>query len=60
MDKIVSKCDFCRYWTGGSCMTIPNSVYCKEALYEYQQYLANLKNGNTQRPVKSLRPWDRK
>ena len=54
MYKNKTKCDFCRYWTGQSCMVTPNSFYCKEALAEYNQYLTT-KSGSP--PVKSLRKW---
>ena len=55
-----TKCSFCRYWTGCSCMATPNSHYCKEANDEYYQYLRN-KNNNTVIPAqKSLRSWNKK
>ena len=50
-----TKCDFCKYWTGRSCMATPNSHYCKEAIDEY--YASFRKQ---QPKVKSLRPWDLK
>lgn len=52
------KCDFCRYWTGQSCMATPNSYYCKEANEELYRYLQNKKS--TQPAQKSLRSWDKK
>ena len=55
-----TKCSFCRYFSGRSCMVTPNSYYCKEASDEYYQYLRN-KNTNSKQPVqKSLRSWDKK
>lgn len=56
--KRLTKCDFCRFWTGRSCRTVPNSSYCKEALDEYYQHIRG--NGANQAPVRSLRPWERK
>ena len=41
-------------------MTTPNSRYCREALDEYHQYLANLKSGKAQPQARSLRPWDKR
>ena len=53
-----NKCSFCRYWSGSSCMTTPNSYYCKEANDEYYQYL---RNNKINQPVqKSLRSWDKR
>ena len=53
-----NKCDFCRYWTGSSCMAKPNSAYCREATDEYYQYI---KNKNAKQPAqKSLRSWDKR
>jgi hypothetical protein len=51
-----TKCDFCRFWTGRSCMTTPSPTNCKAALDEYYASLRN----NQNQPTKSLRPWDRK
>lgn len=51
-----SKCNFCKYYSGRSCMVTPNSYYCKEANNEYYQYLQN----NKQPAQKSLRKWDRR
>lgn len=56
-NKYKTKCNFCRYWSGSSCMTVPNSKYCKEALDEYYQYLNKNK---PQTPIRSKRPWDKK
>jgi hypothetical protein len=53
-----TKCDFCRHWTGRSCMVTPNSHYCKEANDEFYQFLKNKKVA--QPAQKSLRPWDRR
>lgn len=58
MIKNKTKCSFCRYWSGRSCMVTPNSYYCKQANDEYCQYL-RLKI-NTLPTQKSLRPWDKK
>ena len=52
-----TKCNFCKHWTGRSCMVTPNSYYCREANNEYYQYL-NTK-GKGQAPVKSFRSWDK-
>jgi hypothetical protein len=55
--KRLTKCDFCRYWTGSSCRVVPNSQYCKEALDEYYQHVRGVA---PKTPVKSFRSWDRK
>ena len=55
MIKQKTKGDFCKYWTGRSCMATPNSHYCKEAIDEYYSSFSK-----QQPKVKSLRPWDRK
>lgn len=52
-----TKCDFCRHWTGRSCMVTPNSFYCKEANDEYYQFLKGTQN---QAPIKSLKKWDKR
>lgn len=52
-----TKCDFCQYWTGSSCMVSQNLNYCKDALYEYFQYKKNA--GFVTKPIKSKRPWDK-
>ena len=57
MNNTKTKCSFCKYWSGRSCMVTPNSFYCKEANNEYYLYL---NNKNQAQPQKSLRPWDRK
>lgn len=58
MNKAKTKCDFCRYWSGRSCMVTPNSYYCKEANDEYYRYI---KAKQAIQPAqKSLRSWDRK
>ena len=51
-----TKCDFCKYYSGKTCMAKPNSFYCTEAQNEYYAWLKN----KIQQPAKSLRPWDRK
>ena len=53
-----TKCDFCQYRSNSGCMVTPNSFYCKNASDEYYQYVRS--NGGNQKPVKSLRSWDRK
>ncbi len=58
MNKTKSKCDFCHYWSGRSCMVTPNSAYCREATDEYYRYIQNKKT--SQPAVKSLRSWDKK
>lgn len=57
MIKNKTKCDFCRYWSGRSCMVTPNSAYCRDATDELYRYL---REGKMVTPVKSLRSWDRK
>lgn len=58
-NKMKTKCDFCRYWTGKSCMATPNSAYCREATDEYYKYIRESKPGS--QPVqKSLRSWERR
>jgi len=59
MNKPISKCSFCRYWSGKSCMVTPNSYYCREATAEYYKYLKNKKADNQPAP-KSFRSWDRR
>jgi hypothetical protein len=58
MNNRISKCSFCRYWTGCSCMVTPNSRYCKEATDEFYRHFQNIKN--TQPAQKSLRSWDKR
>ncbi len=55
--KQLTKCDFCSYKTATGCMVTPNSYYCKKANDEYYQYL---RGRQPQKPVKSLRSWERK
>lgn len=55
--KQLTKCDFCQYRSSSGCMVVPNSHYCKKANDEYYQYL---RGGQQQKPVKSLRSWERK
>lgn len=52
-----SKCNFCVYWSGRSCMVTPSSYYCKDATNEYYAYIQNKR---VQQPQKSLRSWDKK
>ena len=56
MTKQYTKCDFCKYFSGKTCLARPNSQHCTEALNEYYAWLKN----NKQQPTKSLRPWDRR
>jgi hypothetical protein len=58
MNGRLIKCDFCTYRSNSGCMVTPNSYYCKNAVDEYYQYIRT--NGSYQKPVKSLRSWDRK
>lgn len=58
MNDKLTKCDFCAYKSNSGCMVTPNSFYCKKAADEYYQYLRN--NSNYQKPIKSLRSWDRR
>lgn len=55
MTKKLTKCDFCRYWTGSGCRAIPDSRYCKEAREEYFQH----RQGISVPKQKSLRSWDK-
>lgn len=43
MNKRYTKCDFCKYRTGTTCMAKPDSYYCKEAINEYYAWLAKRK-----------------
>ena len=56
MERLKTKCDFCRYWTGRSCMATPNSYYCREASDELRQHLQGRQK---QVAIKSFRKWDR-
>lgn len=66
MNKQKSKCDFCKYYTGRSCMVTPDSNYCREALDEYyhnkslDEYLQYLNKQKQQPQQRSLRSWDKK
>ena len=53
----LTRCSFCSYWTGSSCMVTPSAFYCRRANDEYYQHLKYKKV--SQQPNKSLRPWDR-
>ena len=59
-NQTITKCSFCKYWTGSGCMVTPNSHYCKEANDEYYQYLRNKSAVAKQPTQKSLRSWDKK
>ena len=39
----LNRCDFCKYWSGSSCMVVPNSYYCREANNEYYLYIKTKK-----------------
>ena len=47
MNKYKTKCNFCKYFTGRSCMVnidpTKNSYYCRDALDEFYRYLETLK-----------------
>lgn len=43
MEKRKTKCDFCKYWTGRSCMATPNSIYCRDAQNEFYAWLEAIK-----------------
>lgn len=58
MNKTFIKCSFCKYYSGSSCMTTPNSYMCKAASDEYYQYLQARKVQS--QPQKSLRAWDKR
>lgn len=52
MVKQLTKCDFCKYKSGSSCMVTPNSYYCKEAQNEFYAYLASKKQQNANKGKK--------
>ncbi len=54
-NKIITKCDFCKHWSGSVCTVTPNSAYCKDAINEYYQRLRADKG--CPKTVKSLHPW---
>ena len=56
MERLKTKCDFCRYWTGQGCMVTPNSYYCREASDELRRYLTNKQKQST---IKSFRKCDK-
>ena len=58
MKNTKTKCDFCKYYSGRSCMATPKSIYCKEAADEYYNDSRNTKVAHQAR--KSFRSWDRK
>ena len=41
-----TKCDFCKYRTGGKCTVVANSFYCKEVSDEFFAYISKKKNNN--------------
>ena len=57
MSNKKTKCDFCKRWTGRSCMVTPSPANCREANNEYYQYMQN-KTAFAE-PQKSLRSWDK-
>lgn len=57
MTNNCTKCSFCKYFSGKTCMAKPDSFYCKEAINEYYAWL---KNRQPQQPTKSLRPWEKR
>ena len=40
-----TKCDFCKYRSGRTCMAKPDSYYCKDALNEFYAWLKSKKQG---------------
>ena len=57
MNNRKTKCDFCKYFSGKTCMARPDSNYCTEALNEFYAWL---KSSKPQQPQKSLRPWEKR
>lgn len=57
MERLKTKCDFCKYWTGRSCMVTPNSYYCREASEELRQHLSGRQKQST---IKSFRKWEKR
>lgn len=51
-----TKCNFCKYYTGTSCMMTPNSRYCKEAAAEF---FYSQEHRGVAPKMKSKRPWDK-
>lgn len=58
MNKPLTKCNFCRFYNGYSCMATPNSAYCTNALNEYMQH--KKATGQVVNQIKSKRPWDKR
>lgn len=58
MNKQKTKCSFCRYFSGTTCMAKPDSWYCKDALNEFYAWLKT-KTSNTPQPTrpKGKYPW---
>ena len=57
MTNKLTKCSFCAYATPTGCMVTPNSYYCKKAIDEYY---AHVRGVSQQKPVNSLRKWDKR
>ena len=57
MERLKTKCDFCKYWTGRSCMVTPNSYYCREASEELRQHFLGRQK---QSAIKSFRKWEKR
>lgn len=61
MNTTKTKCNFCTYYTGSSCMVTPNSYYCRKANDEYREYINDYAKGvKSKAPIRSLRSWERK
>ena len=45
MKQQYTKCSFCKYKSGTTCMAKPDSYYCKEALNEFYAWLNSKKQG---------------
>lgn len=53
-----NKCNFCKYFSGTSCVVMPSAYYCREAVNEYYAYLQE--SSNKKYKQKSLRNWDKR
>lgn len=45
-----TKCNFCKYYSGNTCMAKPDSYYCKDALNEFYAWL------KTKQPTTTVKP----
>jgi hypothetical protein len=54
----MTKCAFCRYYSGKTCMAKPDSHYCTEATNEFYAWLKTKQNKPSAQ--KSLRPWEKR